>query len=90
MQGLAWGEMKKLWKNGFLAYIIVPWNLADIFTLANFMGWIGTYMCLTQVASSFMGWNGTFVPHLKSSLLSRLTSPSLSYGAKGDMGWGQT
>ena len=43
MQGLAWGEMKKLWKNGFLAYIIVPWNLADIFTLANFMGWIGTY-----------------------------------------------
>ena len=46
MQGIAWGEMKKLWKKGFLAYIIVPWNLADIFTLANFMGWIGTYVHL--------------------------------------------
>ena len=54
LQGIAWGEMKKLWKKGFLAYIIVPWNLADIFTLANFMGWIGTYIYApVSVASNF-------------------------------------
>ena len=42
MQGLAWGELKQLWQGGILAYITVPWNLADLFTLANFMGWIGS------------------------------------------------
>ena len=48
--------MKKLWKKGFLAYIIVPWNLADIFTLANFMGWIGTYIhAPMSVASNLYG-----------------------------------
>ena len=41
--------MKKLWKDGFLAYITVPWNLADIFTLANFMGWIGTFVPLSVI-----------------------------------------
>ena len=59
--------MKKLWKKGFLAYIIVPWNLADIFTLANFMGWIGTYIH-APVSVAIMGWIGsigTFVSHLK-------------------------
>ena len=42
VQGLAWGELKQLWQGGILAYITVPWNLADLFTLANFMGWIGS------------------------------------------------
>ena len=43
--------MKKLWKDGFLAYITVPWNLADIFTLANFMGWIGIRWILVHMCA---------------------------------------
>ena len=48
VQGLAWAEIKQLWKDGLLAYITVPWNLADIFTIANFMGWIGRFFSSTR------------------------------------------
>ena len=49
MQGLAWAEIKQLWKDGLLAYITVPWNLADIFTIANFMGWIGRFFSFHKI-----------------------------------------
>ena len=30
-----------MWKQGFIGYISQLWNLADIFILGSFMGWIG-------------------------------------------------
>ena len=72
MQGLAWGELKQLWQGGILAYITVPWNLADLFTLANFMGWIGStwkflwdgQMCKSEKLYISFLWDkkGTNVP----------------------------
>ena len=75
MQGLAWAEIKQLWKDGLLAYITVPWNLADIFTIANFMGWIGRFFLPPDRKVIF--------------LLSRIASSCLSPGTEGNLGWSQ-
>ena len=75
VQGLAWAEIKQLWKDGLLAYITVPWNLADIFTIANFMGWIGRFFLPPDRRVIF--------------LLSRIASSCLSPGTEGNLGRSQ-
>ena len=79
-QGLAWAELKKLWKDGFLAYITVPWNLADIFTLANFMGWIGASSSSSSPSHSLqqiVHFNRTLLTfHPPSPFIGWILSPS--------------
>ena len=41
VQGLIWGSLKAVYKEGVVEFLLNLWNLTDIMSYGAFMGWIG-------------------------------------------------